>query len=144
MAETITISNYCSEPEFLNEIRLNGLLKYNMDKTAGKLKVPDLEIVRVARDSNGLLIGGAAGSTYLSSVEIEVLWVDEAYRGRQVASRLLREIEEEAKGAGCRLSHLTTYSFQAPGFYKKQGYAVCGELDGFPDGIKLYLLKKPL
>ena len=141
---SIVISDRCEEQEFLNAVRLNGLLKFNMDKTNGKLKVPDLEIMYVARDENGVIIGGVSGFTYLSSLEIEVLWVHEAYRGQNVASRLLHKIEDEAKQAGCRLSYLTTYSFQAPLFYQKRGYTVCGEVEGFPDDIKLYLLKKLL
>lgn len=121
---------------------INGLLKYNLNKTSGKLKEPDIEIVRVARDKDNVIIGGALGSTYLSSLELEVMWVNEKYRGQNIASQLLEEIESEAKVAGCRLAHLTTYSFQAPEFYLKQGYTVCGEVDGFPDDIKLYILKK--
>jgi Acetyltransferases len=73
-----------------------------------------------------------------------VLWVSESYRGQNIASRLLEEIEVEAQKAGCAFAHLTTYSFQAPLFYQKQGYAICGEIDGFPDGIKLFILKKQL
>ena len=84
------------------------------------------------------------GSTYLSSLEIEVLWVNEAYRGQSIASQLLKEMENEAKEAGCQLAHLTTYSFQAPQFYQKRGFVVCGEIDGFPNNIKLYTLKKLL
>jgi GNAT superfamily N-acetyltransferase len=115
-----------------------------MDKTKGKLKEPNVEIMKVARNENGIIIGGIAGSTYLSSLEIEVLWVSEAYRGKNIASQLLNEIENEAKEAGCLLAHLTTYSFQAPSFYQKNGYIVCGEIEGFPDNIKLHILKKLL
>ncbi|WP_374978574.1 GNAT family N-acetyltransferase [Mesobacillus zeae] len=75
-------------------------------------------------------------------VEVEVLWVSESYRGQGVASRLLAEIEDKAKVVGCQLAHLTTYSFQAPLFYQKQGYVICGEIDGFPDSIRMYMLKK--
>jgi hypothetical protein len=53
-------------------------------------------------------------------------------------------IEEEAKKKGCKLVHLDTYSFQAPEFYKKQGYDIFGILDGYPEGIKRYYLKKDL
>lgn len=144
MQVMIAISNQCDEKEFLNVVRTSGLLKYNMNKTCGKLKEPNIEIVRVARDKNGVIIGGASGSTYLSSLEVEVMWVDENYRGQNIASSLLEEIEAEAKVAGCLLAHLTTYSFQAPEFYLKRGYAVCGKVDGFPDGIKLYILKKQM
>lgn len=144
MQKKVNIMNQYDEQEFLNTVRINGLLKYNMAKTNGKLKEPDVEIMKVARDENGIIIGGIAGSTYLSSLEIEVLWVSEAYRGQSIASQLVEEIENEAKEAGCQLVHLTTYSFQAPQFYQKKGFVVCGEIDGFPDNIKLYILKKLL
>lgn len=144
MKKKVIIMNQYDEQEFLNNVRINGLLKYNMAKTNGKLKEPDVEIMKVARDDRGIIIGGISGSTYLSSLEIEVLWVNEAYRGQSIASQLLKEIENEAKEAGCQLAHLTTYSFQAPQFYQKRGFVVCGEIDGFPNNIKLYILKKLL
>ncbi|WP_326513210.1 GNAT family N-acetyltransferase [Clostridium intestinale] len=144
MEKKFNIMDHYDEQEFLNNVRINGLLKYNMDKTKGKLKDPNVEIMKVARNENGIIIGGIAGSTYLSSLEIEVLWVSEAYRGQSIASQLLNEIENEAKKAGCLLAHLTTYSFQAPYFYQKNGYVVCGEIEGFPDNIKLHILKKLL
>ena len=137
----VTISNQCDEKEFLNAVRINGLLKYNLNKTSGKLKEPDIEIIRIARNKDGTIIDGASGSTYLSSLELEVMWVNENYRGQNIASQLLKEIESEAKAAGCPP---TTYSFQAPEFYLKQGYTICGEVDGFPDNIKLYTLKKQI
>jgi len=144
MQSKFKIMNQYDEQEFLNTVRINGLLKYNMAKTKGKLKEPDIQMMKVARDENGIIIGGIAGSTYLSSLEIEVLWVSKAYRGQNIASQLLEEIENEAKEAGCQLAHLTTYSFQAPQFYQKNGFVVCGEIDGFPDNIKLHMLKKLL
>lgn len=140
----IKIYNDCDEQEFLKSVRINGLLKYNMKKTKGQLNVPNMELVSIARNEEGLIVGGVLGSTYLSSLEIEVLWVQESYRGQNIASRLLKEIEEQAKNAGCHIAHLTTYSFQAPLFYVKQGYAICGEIDDFPDDIRLYTLKKKL
>ena len=139
---SITISNNCDEQEFFNSVRINGLLDHNMKRTNGKLKIPDLEFTKIARNEKGVIVGGVSGSTYLSSLEIEVLWVEESYRGQKIASRLLEEIEHQAIAAGCQIAHLTTYSFQAPFFYQKQGYIICGEVDGFPDDIRLYTLKK--
>lgn len=68
----------CDEQEFLKSVRINGLLKYNMKKTKGKLKVPNKDFVNIARNEEGLVVGGISGSTYLSSLEIEVLWVQKA------------------------------------------------------------------
>ncbi len=93
---SITIYNDCDEQEFYNSVRINGLLDYNMKKTNGKLKVPNIEFTNIARNEKGVVVGGVSGSTYLSSIEIEVLWVQEAYRGQKIASRLLEEIEHQA------------------------------------------------
>lgn len=140
----IIICNECDEQEFRNSVRINGLLEHNMKVTNGKLKVPDVEFTNIARNEEGVIVGGVSGSTYLSSLEIEALWVQEAYRGQKIASRLLEVIENQAKDAGCKIAHLTTYSFQAPHFYQKQGYVICGEINGFPDDIILYTLMKQL
>lgn len=144
MPNNITITKDVAQEDFLKAVRLDGLLQYNMEKTGGRLKQPDCELTRVARDARGTIVGGAQGSAHLSSLEVEVLWVAEAFRGQGVAACLLADLEAEAKALGCRLAHLTTYSFQAPGFYQKQGYEICGEVDGFPDGIKLYMMQKSL
>jgi hypothetical protein len=45
---------------------------------------------------------------------------------------------------GCRHAYLDTFSFQALGFYEKQGYAVYGQLENFPTGASRYFLKKTL
>ena len=144
MAKKINIITQYDEQEFLKIVRINGLLNYNMIKTDGKLKEPDFEIMKVVRNNDGAITAGISGCTYLSSLEIEVLWVHEDYRGQSIASQLLEEIEREAKAVGCQFAHLTTYSFQAPQFYQKRGFVICGEIDGFPNDIKLYILKKPL
>ncbi len=141
---SIAISSDCDEQEFIQTVRLNGLLEFNMNKTDGKLMIPNKELLYVARNENNTIIGGIFGVTYLSALEIDVLWVHEDYRGQGVASQLLKTIEEEAGIIGCRLSHLSTYSFQAPPFYQKKGYSVCGTVDGFPDNILLYILRKAL
>ena len=144
MSQQITIHEYCDEDEFRQTVRINGLLRYNLEKTNGKLLVPDIEITRVARDTDGSIIAGAYGCTFYSSLSLEVLWVDEAYRGQNIATRLLEEIENAAREAGCVLAHTTTYSFQAPQFYMKNGYEICGEINGFPDDVSMYVLKKQL
>ncbi len=143
MESEITFTNSCSEQEFLSAVRMN-LLQENIEKTNGKLKIPDLEYCCVARNKQGDIVGGIQGATFLSAVEVEVLWVQEAYRGKGIATHLLTALEQEAKNAGCKLAYVTTYSFQAPIFYQKQGYTLCGEVNGFPDDIKLYTLQKML
>ncbi len=52
--------------------------------------------------------------------------------------------ELEARQRGARCAYLDTFSFQAPDFYKKQGYEVFGELRDFPEGHRRYFLRKQL
>ncbi len=143
MTSNFTITT-CDQQVFLQSVRLNGLLADNLNQTGGKITQPNQEIIRVVRQPDSTIVGGIAASAYYSSLEVEVLWVTEAYRGQQLATKLLAEVEAEAIALGCQLAHLTTYSFQAPGFYQKQGYQCCGEVTGFPDGVTLYLFKKAL
>lgn len=144
MQTNITITDNCTADEFLQTVRVNGLQKYNMEQTNGKMAEPYIEITRVARDGENTIVGGISAFTYLSTLEIEILWVSEAHRGQGIAGELLALAEADARAVGCRLAHLTTFSFQAPQFYLNRGYAICGEVDGFPDEINLYLLKKQL
>lgn len=44
---SITISSNCDEQEFIQAVRLNGLLEFNMEKTDGKLMIPNKEILYV-------------------------------------------------------------------------------------------------
>ncbi|CAM4047792.1 hypothetical protein [Mesobacillus zeae] len=44
MSNNIVIFTNCTDQEFLNTVRINGLQKYNIEKTNGKLKKPDMEI----------------------------------------------------------------------------------------------------
>jgi GNAT superfamily N-acetyltransferase len=81
----------------------------------------------VERDGQ-IVAGIVAGSTY-QTLEVEFLFVDEAYRGRGLGSLLLRTAEERARDAGIRHVLLNTYSFQAPGFYPKEGYTELFRID---------------
>ena len=45
---------------------------------------------------------------------------------------------------GCHAVRRDTASWQARGFYEKQGYAVFGELDLGFDGHRLYFMRKDL
>jgi GNAT superfamily N-acetyltransferase len=72
------------------------------------------------------------------------MWVREDLRGSGYGQRLLALAEDEARKRGAKNSYLDTFSFQAPGFYKKYGYRVFGELPDFPTGHQRYFLTKQL
>lgn len=97
-----------------------------------------------ASDGEGRTIGGAVGRTWGRCCELQQLWVDAEHRRRGVASELLRRFETRAAGRGCSVYYLTTLSFQAPGFYRRHGYATLGEIRGYPEEIAKYLMLKEL
>lgn len=100
-------------------------------------------LVVVARDVQGVLVGGAAGETWGEVFELEYLGVAEPWRQQGVGSGILARAEAEARARGCRRVVLDTYSFQAPDFYPAHGYLCFGRVDGFGGGAaKLYLTKE--
>jgi GNAT superfamily N-acetyltransferase len=96
------------------------------------------------RSPDGRLLGGLLGSLVWDWLQIDVLWVDAAERGRGYGRALLQRAEEVAQGAGCWHARLDTFDFEARGFYEKQGYAVYGALGGFPRGHMQFHLRKAL
>lgn len=96
------------------------------------------------RDTDGAIRAGLTGHTWGGCAEVKLLWVREAERRSGLGSALLREAEREAKARGCTQILLGTHSFQAPAFYRKHGYSVCGEYPGYPRGYSQIFLSKQL
>jgi len=95
-------------------------------------------------DANGSWRGGASGSLYWNWLSVDDLWVADELRGRGFGTRILSALEEAARGRGAMHSELSTFGFQARGFYEKSGYELAGTLDGYPPGSALHWMKKEL
>jgi len=96
------------------------------------------------RNAAGEIVGGLIASTYWGWLEVNVLWIAEGLRRLGHGRTLLRMAEAEARTRGCAHVMLTTYSFQARGFYEKEGYRVVGEMAGYPPGAVYYWMRKGL
>ena len=121
-----------------------GLHHYNLEHL-GEAVINDYhKLAVVARDSEGVVRGGVHGDVAWQWLHIETLWVDAVWRGRGIGSALLQRIETQAVEKGARGSHLETTSFQALEFYRRHGYEVFGELEGKPQGVTWYYMKKSL
>ena len=96
------------------------------------------------RDELRNILAGAAGHTWGETCELRLVWVAASARGRGLGRRLMAEAEGEAMRRGCRQLVLTTYSFQAPGFYRKLGFEVVSELPDYPRGFSHLVLRKRL
>jgi ribosomal protein S18 acetylase RimI-like enzyme len=90
--------------------------------------------------ASGEVVGGAVGRRWGGCCELQQLWVDPAYRGRGIGSKLVRLFEDRAAEHGCHTFYLETFSFQAPAFYRSLGYQAAAEIGGFPGGIVRYLM----
>ena len=96
-----------------------ALTKFN-DEKVGPDNHELLNIVEY--DENKNIIGGILGGTYWGWMHIDILWVNENFRKKGIGSQLLKAAEEEARKRGCHSVHVDTMSWQAPEFYKKNGY----------------------
>ncbi|GGW36847.1 MULTISPECIES: GNAT family N-acetyltransferase [Streptomyces] len=98
-----------------------------------------------ASDDTGALAGGLVGHTWTAWLHVTYLWVDERHRGAGLGSRLLAEAERLARDdRGCMRSRVETWDFQAPHFYRRQGYEVVCVIEDYPPGITEYTLTKRL
>ena len=101
-------------------------------------------LVLSIRDDDGSVIAGLTGQFFWNAIFIEVVWVRDDHRGSGYGDRLVRRAEAEARRRDCAVAYLTTFTFQAPGFYRKLDYDLLGELEGVPPGSKLLWLCKRL
>ncbi len=94
---------------------------------------------------NGDIIAGINATLYCWNIMyVDVLYVEESYRGRGYGKTLLSKAEAAARQHGGYLSHLDTFDWQAKEFYEKIGYMVFGILDDCPPGHQRYFMKKNL
>ena len=104
----------------------------------------DLGLVAVVlRGPSGEIIGGLWGKTVYDWLFVEYLIVPHELRGLNIGAKLMHGAEDLARQRGCVGAWLTTFSFQARGFYEKLGYAVFGKLENSPrDNVRIFMRKK--
>ncbi len=96
------------------------------------------------RNDQGGLEGAVTGRSVWDWLYVKYLWVAEAHRGHGFGKYLLDTAEREAEQRGCLGVWLSTYSFQAPDFYERQGYERFGELPDMPKGHRRLFYRKML
>jgi GNAT superfamily N-acetyltransferase len=93
-------------------------------------------------DDNGEVVGGLWGKTVYDWLFVDYLVVPASMRGRDLGAKLMASAEQLAIKRGCVGSWLTTFTFQAQGFYERLGYEVFGSLDKSPrDNVRIFLRK---
>ena len=120
------------------------LIEYNMEQLPEKLKTPYEDVSFILKNDLGEIIGGITANTFWHHMHIDFLWVDKSVRGKGYGHELLKRMETLALDKECRFIFLDTFSFQAPEFYKRNGYEVFGTLEDHPKGFNNYFLHKKL
>ncbi|MDH6113881.1 GNAT superfamily N-acetyltransferase [Kitasatospora sp. MAP12-15] len=100
--------------------------------------------VLVRDPETGRVVGGLTGRTSLGLLFVDLFHLPPELRGSGVGSEILRQAEEEARRRGCRTGVLYTISFQAPGFYRRHGWRVFGEVPCDPPGTSRVFMTKDL
>ena len=98
----------------------------------------------LVRDETRRIVAGLGGNTWGGCFEIRQLWVEETRRRQGLGTRLFEAAEQEALRRGCRQIVLSTFDFQAPGFYARRGFEVAAVIDDHPQGHRNLLLRKRL
>ncbi|MBD8872162.1 GNAT family N-acetyltransferase [Rhodanobacter sp. DHB23] len=120
----------------------NGLDQFNAEACGIADRRP---LAVLARDPlTGRTLGGITGRTSLGLLFLDVFFLPEALRGSGLGSRMLRLAEQEGRRRGCRSAVLYTISFQAPEFYRKQGWREFGAIPCDPPGTSRIFLTKDL
>ena len=124
----------------LRDAILKPLRAFN-ESQIGPIKAEHLAIA--LRDDEGAVTGGLWGYSVAGWMFVDLLSVPEAYRGQGLGSGLLRRAEQIAGKRGCIGVWLHTGTFQAPGFYEKQGYTAFGTIPDYPLGhATVYFMKR--
>jgi GNAT superfamily N-acetyltransferase len=119
-----------------------GLSNYNLQQ-AGYRDARPLAVLLTDPDTQEV-IGGLLGRTSMGLLFIDQFFLPEACRKHGIGSRMIRTAEEEAQRRGCTRAVLNTVTFQAPGFYQRQGYQVLGRIECEPPGHTRMCMTKKL
>lgn len=117
-----------------------GLAAYNRSVIGTQ---PGKTVVVSVKDE-GAVAGGVVGEVWAGWLFIQLFWLQDALRGRNLGSEALQTLEAEARRLGATQAYVDTFSFQAPDFYRKLGYHEFGRLDGWPLGHSRYWMTKAL
>jgi GNAT superfamily N-acetyltransferase len=121
------------------EVLPSALEAFNEARWPGHAPWKPLAVFVRDRES---IVAGLAGETYCHWLFVRYLWVSDGIRGKGIGRKLMGEAEGRALERGCHSAYVDTFSFQAPGFYRKLGYEIFGELDWSPKHKRIFLQKR--
>lgn len=119
-----------TEDAALDQALSDGLDVVNAAATPGIAEQTPLT-VKVCDDAGGL-VAGLSGWTWGTCAGIAMVWVREDRRRDGWGARLLAAAEAEAQARGCTQVTVSSFTFQAPEFYRRHGYVEYARTEGLP------------
>jgi GNAT superfamily N-acetyltransferase len=107
----------------------DGLDAHNVAAT-GRRDQRELTVKVV--DADGGLVAGLSGWTWGTCAGIGMVWVREDSRRDGWGARLLAAAEHAARERGCHQVLVSSFTFQAPEFYRRHGYVEFARSEGIP------------
>ena len=99
----------------------------------------------VALDPDQRVVGGLIAETLLAWLKVSIVSVRSDCRRMGIGSSLMALADEEAIRRGCKYAFLDTMDYQAPAFYEKLGYFICGRVDDWDShGHAKFFMRKNL
>lgn len=124
------------------EAVIAGLSAYNAARVGPRNSAP---LAISLRDDDGVIVGGLIGELKWQWLHVDLIWIDEAYRGQGHGEAIVAMAEQAAREHGARGVYLSTMSIQAPDFYPKLGYVQYGVLENYPvAGERIHQFAKAL
>jgi GNAT superfamily N-acetyltransferase len=119
-----------------------GLTEYNTEQAGYRDSRP--LAVLLSDPERGEVIGGLLGRTSMGLLFVDLFFLPEGLRKNRIGTQITTMAEDEAKRRGCSRAVLFTVTFQAPGFYERQGYQVLGRIECDPPGHTRICMTKRL
>ena len=145
----LTYTAYTIEDDALRQQLRHSLRLTNHQLTPSWFDHPDHVTANpiydvMLTDENGVFMGGMTSDIQWHIMRIDLFWVREDLRGQGIGSKIMTIAEDEAQRQGCLYIQLTTFDFQARGFYEKIGYDCVATLDDYPPGHQYHVMRKYL
>ncbi len=121
----------------------NPLDQFNAMQFGRPLDFRPLTIL-LSDSATGEIVGGLNGATIFSYLHVDTVFVPPPVRRTGWGRKILLEAEAEALRRGCHGAWLSTFTFQARGFYERLGYSAFGTVEDYPPGHSLIFLSKRL
>ncbi|HTV85349.1 MAG TPA: GNAT family N-acetyltransferase [Dyella sp.] len=90
------------------------------------------------------VLGGITGRTSRGMFFLEVFFLPESLRGNGIGSQALKMAEQEGWRRGCQAALLHTNTFQAPEFYRRNGWREIASIPSGPAGNCRVIFTKEL